>query len=154
MLGIVLVMHAPLASAMASCVAHVMGAMPENFSVVDVMANDELELSVEHIKRATQEVETGHGVMFLTDLFGATPSNATVRAGTEMPDTRTVLVSGCNLPMLFRALGFRDQPVSQVAERLVVGGRNGIVSTGATAPQRQTFNPADQDDSARNQHQQ
>ena len=99
-------------------------------------------------------MNSGEGVVFLTDLFGATPSNAAVRAGAESLNLPTVLVSGCNLPMVLRALGFRDLPIGEVGERLVMGGRNGIVSTGATAPQRQTFNPAKSDDSARNHHQQ
>ncbi|MDX1669883.1 MAG: hypothetical protein R3194_10725, partial [Limnobacter sp.] len=77
-----------------------------------------------------------------------------VRASVEALQIPSVLVSGCNLPMVLRSLGFRDLSVSLVAERLVTGGRNGIVSTGATAPQTQTFNPAHNDDPTRNQHQQ
>lgn len=154
MLGLVLVTHAPLGDAIAQCVQHVMGALPEGFQVVDVLASDDIDHTVQRIQQAAVAVNTGPGVVFLTDLFGATPSNAAMRAGTESLNLPTVLVSGCNLPMVLRALGFRDMALSEVAERLVTGGRNGIVSTGATAPQRQTFNPATHDDSARNHNQQ
>lgn len=154
MLGLVLVTHAPLGDAIRQCVQHVMGSVPEGFAVVDVPANEEIDHTVQRIQGAAREVQKGAGVVFLTDLFGATPSNAAVRAGVESLNLPTVLVSGCNLPMVLRALGFRDLAINEVAERLVMGGRNGIVSTGATAPQRQTFNPAKNDDSARNHHQQ
>lgn len=154
MLGLVLVTHAPLGVALAACIKHVMGTVPEGFEVVDVEADEPIETTVVRIQEAANAVNQGAGVAFLTDLFGATPSNAAIRASVEDLQIPTVLVSGCNLPMLLRALGFRDLSVTQVAERLVMGGRNGIVSTGATAPQKQTFNPADSDGSARNQHQQ
>ncbi len=154
MLGLVLVTHAPLGDAIAQCVKHVMGSLPDGLAVVDVPGDEDIEQSVQRIQTAARQVHAGEGVVFLTDLFGATPSNAAVRAGVESLSLPTVLVSGCNLPMVLRALGFRDLPINEVAERLVMGGRNGIVSTGATAPQRQTFNPAKNDDSARNHHQQ
>ena len=154
MLGFVLVAHAPLGSSIAQCVQHVMGSMPPGFKVVDVPPNDDVDATVVRIQDAARSVHDGAGVVFLTDLFGATPSNAAVRAGAESLNLPTVLVSGCNLPMVLRALGFRDLPIGEVAERLVMGGRNGIVSTGATAPQRQTFNPAKNNDSARDHHQQ
>lgn len=154
MLGLVLVTHAPLGEAIRQCVQHVMGSVPNGFEVVDVLANDEIDTTVRRIQVAARAVQEGSGVVFLTDLFGATPSNAAVRAGVESLNLPTVLVSGCNLPMVLRALGFRDLAINEVAERLVMGGRNGIVSTGASAPQRQTFNPAKNDDSARNHHQQ
>lgn len=154
MLGLVLVTHAPLGDAIRQCVQHVMGSAPQGFSVVDVRSDEDIDQTVLRIQDSAREVHAGDGVVFLTDLFGATPSNAAVRAGVESLNLPTVLVSGCNLPMVLRALGFRDLPINEVAERLVMGGRNGIVSTGATAPQRQTFNPAKSDDSARNHHQQ
>lgn len=154
MLGMVLVTHAPLGVALAACLKHVMGTVPERFEVIDVEADEPIENTVVRIQEAATTVNDGSGVVFLTDLFGATPSNAAIRASVEDLEVPSVLVSGCNLPMLLRALGFRDISVTQVAERLVMGGRNGIVSTGATAPQKQTFNPAESDDSARNQHQQ
>lgn len=154
MLGLVLVTHAPLGEAIRHCVQHVMGSIPEGFAVVDVPANEEIERTVQRIQTAASEVHAGDGVVFLTDLFGATPSNAAVRAGLESLTLSTVLVSGCNLPMVLRALGFRNLPINEVAERLVIGGRNGIVSNGATTPQRQNFNPAKNDDSTRNHHQQ
>lgn len=154
MLGLVLVMHAPLGGAMLACVKHVMGSMPDGFEVVDVQPDEPIEQTVAHVKAAANLVNRGAGVVFMTDLFGATPSNAAVRASVEDLDIPSVLVSGCNLPMIVRSLGFRNLSVNQVAERLVTGGRNGIVSTGATAPQIQTFNPAQSDDPTRNQHQQ
>lgn len=154
MIGLVLVMHEPLASAMLVCIKHVMGEVPEAIQVLDVPPDESVDVTVSHIQTLAREVHQGEGVVFLTDLFGATPSNASMKAGLACMDIATVLVAGANLPMVLRAISYRDLPISEMAERLVAGGRNGIVSTGTTAPQQQTFNPAETDDSARNQHQQ
>eukprot|EP01030_Chromulinospumella_sphaerica_P019147 gene19147-19026_t len=94
-----------------------MGSLPEGLAVVDVPGDEDIEQSVQRIQAAARQVHAGEGVVFLTDLFGATPSNAAVRAGVESLSLPTVLVSGCNLPMVLRALGFRDLPINEVAER-------------------------------------
>ena len=130
MLGIVLVMHAPLASAMRDCIQHIMGNIPEGVVAVDIPADSPVESCVQMIQQAISSANHGQGVFLLTDLFGATPTNAAVRASVEHAQVPTVLVAGCNLPMLIRALGFRELTLKEVAEKLVVGGRNGIVSTG------------------------
>ena len=116
MLGLVLVTHAPLGDAIRQCVQHVMGSVPEGFTVVDVPGDELIENTVQRIQGAARVVNADAGVVFLTDLFGATPSNAAVRAGVESLNIPTVLVSGCNLPMVLRALGFRDLPINEVAE--------------------------------------
>ncbi|MFN7505368.1 MAG: PTS sugar transporter subunit IIA, partial [Limnobacter sp.] len=100
MLGLVLVAHAPFGDAIAQCVKHVMGSLPDGLAVVDVLADDDIDHSVQRIQDAARQVNTGEGVVFLTDLFGATPSNAAVRAGAESLNMPTVLVSGCNLTMV------------------------------------------------------
>jgi mannose PTS system EIIA component len=93
MLGLVLVTHAPLGDAIAQCVKHVMGSLPDGLAVVDVPADEDIEQSVQRIQTAARQVHAGEGVVFLTDLFGATPSNAAVRAGVESLNLPTVLVS-------------------------------------------------------------
>lgn len=130
MLGIVLVMHAPLASAMRDCIQHIMGNLPIGVLSVDIPADTSIEACVELIQQAVSSADQGKGVFLLTDLFGATPSNAAVRASLEHNGVSTVLVSGCNLPMVIRALSYRELELDEVAEKLVMGGRNGIVSTG------------------------
>ncbi|MFN4327451.1 MAG: PTS sugar transporter subunit IIA [Limnobacter sp.] len=154
MLGLVLVGHAPLGQATLEVIRHILGEVPEGVVAIDVAADAVVEHTVLRIQEAAKDVNTGEGVVFLTDLFGATPSNAAQRAAAEGLNVPTVLVAGCSVPMLVRALSYRNVPLSEVGEKLVSGGRNGIVSTGPTTPQRQTNNPAPNHDSARHHHQQ
>ncbi|MBK6744689.1 MAG: PTS fructose transporter subunit IIA, partial [Hydrogenophilales bacterium] len=68
-------------------------------------------------------LDDGSGVLVMTDIYGATPSNTAcklVKAG------HVDVVSGVNLPMLLKALTYRLEPLEQLAERIANGGRNGI----------------------------
>lgn len=137
MLGLVLVGHDPLGRTALDVLAHIMGQTPEALAVVDVKADDPIEFTVLRIREAAKDVNQGQGVVFLVDLFGATPCNAAVKAGSEGLNMPSVLVAGCNLPMLLRALSYRCLPIGDVAEKLAAGGRNGIVSMGLTSSQQQ-----------------
>jgi PTS system ascorbate-specific IIA component len=154
MIGIVLVAHAPLASAMLACAAHVLGSMPTDVIVIDANPDETPDILMQHVHDSINALTPLDGIVFLTDLFGATPSNAVVQAVSENPSVATLVCSGCNIPMLLRTLTYRHHSLQSLGEKIIMGGRNGIVSTGATPPQRQTFNPADHDGASRDYHQQ
>ena len=67
MLGLVLVTHAPLGDAIAQCVKHVMGSLPDGLAVVDVPGDEDIEQSVQRIQVAARQVHAGEGVVFLTE---------------------------------------------------------------------------------------
>lgn len=81
----------------------------------------------ELIADAMEEIATldaGDGVLVLTDLYGATPSNI----AQKLPDQANICaVSGLNLSMLIRVLNYPDLDLKQLAERAVSGGKDGIV---------------------------
>ncbi|MBS1173513.1 MAG: fructose transporter subunit, partial [Proteobacteria bacterium] len=69
-------------------------------------------------------VDTGEGVLLLTDVFGATPSNIACKL--TIPG-RIESISGVNLPMLLRALTYRDKDMQTLITRAVSGGRDGVL---------------------------
>ena len=154
MIGFVIIAHQPLASAFLECITHVMGSTPEATVAIDIGPDQPPAELVDTIAGQVSALTGCEAVFLMTDLFGATPSNAATQALSEKIAVPAQVIAGCNLPMLLRALTYRDQPFQALAEKIVSGGRNGIVSTSATPPQRQTFNPANEDASARNYHQQ
>ncbi|MFN7834706.1 MAG: PTS sugar transporter subunit IIA [Burkholderiaceae bacterium] len=155
MIGIVLVGHAPLASAMLDCVSHILGTRPTSLLALDVLPDEPAEQLRGRILSSVQTLgDCADGLVFLTDLFGATPSNAVVQIVSESDQVKTLVVSGCNVPMLLRTLTYRHQSLQSLGEKIVMGGRNGIVSTGGAPPQRQKLNAAEQNASTRDHHQQ
>lgn len=68
-------------------------------------------------------LDTGDGVLVLTDLPGATPCNQAQRA----TPPHSVLISGLNLPMLMRAWNYRDRPLDELRDLVMDGGRAAIL---------------------------
>jgi mannose PTS system EIIA component len=130
MAGILIIAHAPLASALRECVAHVYGGLPARIGVIDVMPDcDPVEV------RATARVEIDrlkedNGALILTDVYGATPGNI---AGSLATDDVRVL-AGVNLPMLVRAVCYRTIPLETLAEKVLQGGSKGIQELDASTP--------------------
>ncbi|MBL8326915.1 MAG: PTS fructose transporter subunit IIA [Rubrivivax sp.] len=129
---LLIVAHAPLASALRAVAAH---AYPERVGIVaavDIAPDDhEPELAV---RRALQ-VMGGQEVLVLTDAFGASPCTACQRAAAGMPRAR--IVTGVNVPMLWRTLGSPDLPLDELAQRAVAGATHGVMQANPTPRQNQ-----------------
>ena len=69
-------------------------------------------------------VDSGRGVLLLTDIFGATPANVALKL---LQPGRVEGVSGVNLPMLLRALTYRDKDMETLVTKTVAGGRDGVM---------------------------
>ena len=80
--------------------------------------------------------------LILTDVFGATPCNVAMRLA-DGPQVR--VVTGISVPMLWRALGYRHEPLERLVERAVAGGIQGVMQLSPTRPQVQGARPSDHD---------
>jgi len=76
-----------------------------------------------------QKLNSGQGVLILTDMYGATPSNIV----TEFLNPERILVSGINLPMLVRIMNYPDLELNKLAQKAVSGGQEGIIATSIKA---------------------
>ena len=81
-------------------------------------------------RELVQQLDEGDGVLVLTDMLGATPSNIAARL---LAPGRVEGVSGVNLPMLIRALTYRDEPLAAVVDKAISGGREGVVHLNSDA---------------------
>lgn len=120
---IVIVAHAPLASALQQCALHVFGEQAQELVAVDVMAQASVEDSV---GVASQALPGGASddLLVLTDALGATPCNV---AGRLLQGRKGQLLAGVNLPMLLRAVTYRHEPLERLAELALQGGLQGVL---------------------------
>ena len=150
MIGLLLIAHAPLASALAAAAAHVYTCSPESaqtrLRVFDVPADADLDSAQAQARALLREVDGGDGVLVLTDAFGATPGNIASRLAER---DRVAVVAGVNLPMLLRALCYRQGPLADTADKALAGGTQGVVRVAASAPQNQVQRAGTQRDPAR-----
>ena len=103
MIGLVLVTHGQLAAEFRHAVEHVVGPQ-DNFETVAIGADDDMEQRRRDIVDAVGRVDTGTGVIVLTDMFGGTPSNLAISV---MESGRTEVIAGMNLPMLIKLSSVR-----------------------------------------------
>lgn len=128
---ILLIAHAPLAQALRDCALHVFADCGEAVAALDVPPDVPPEATLaqaQALLASWGECE----VLVLTDLFGATPSNVALRL---IDGTSAQMVAGVNLPMLLRALTYRNAPIDDLVARTLAGGTQGVMQIGNTAPQ-------------------
>ena len=110
MIGLVLVTHGRLAEEFVTAMVHVVGPQ-EQVATIAIGPDDDMESRRVDIAAAIAEVDTGAGVIVLTDLFGGTPSNLAISL---MQRGHVEVIAGMNLPMLIR-LGSARKSMSVVA---------------------------------------
>ena len=123
MIGLVLVTHGQLANEFRHAVEHVVGPQ-DNFETVAIGADDDMEQRRRDIVDAVARVNTGAGVIVLTDIFGGTPSNLAISV---MESGRTEVIAGMNLPMLIKLSSVRKADDMKAAlEEAQAAGRKYI----------------------------
>jgi mannose PTS system EIIA component len=103
MIGLVLVTHGRLASEFVTAMEHVVGPQPQ-VEAIAIGPEDDMEARRADIAAAIAKVESGKGVILLTDLFGGTPSNLAISL---LERGRVEVIAGINLPMLIRLASAR-----------------------------------------------
>ncbi|MCK4709026.1 MAG: PTS fructose transporter subunit IIA [Gammaproteobacteria bacterium] len=95
----------------------------KNISIPGVLKPEELGLYADLIRTNINSLEKGEGVLILTDIFGATPSNLVHYFASSH---NVKILSGLNLPMLIRILNYAEQPLELLAKTGIVGANKGI----------------------------
>ena len=123
--AILLLTHAGLGSALIAAARGALGGLPLPIDASEYRNGEDLEAAVQRAAKALRGVDQGVGVLVLTDLFGATPSNIAARLAHETARLRRV--SGVSLPMLLRIMNYPEQGLDELTLTASGGGRNGIV---------------------------
>ena len=145
--GILIIAHAPLASALRQCVIHVFPDHAGRLAALDVQPNMPPEETLAQARIVFGQLGCSHALV-LADVFGATPCNVAQKL---VDGLRSKLITGVNLPMLLRTVSYLHEPLDALVARAVSGGTQGVMQVAITAPQNQTRRTHDQD---QHEHQQ
>ncbi|MFQ5348177.1 MAG: PTS sugar transporter subunit IIA [Rhodothalassiaceae bacterium] len=104
MIGLVLVTHGRLAEEFVAAMEHVVGHQ-EQVRAIAIGPDDDMEERRLEIVAAVEEVDSGDGVILLTDMFGGTPSNLAI---SMLGKGNIEVVAGINLPMLIKLASVRE----------------------------------------------
>jgi PTS system mannose-specific IIA component len=125
MIGMVLVTHGALANALRDAMEHVVGKQSA-LATVCIESDAEIEGQRAEIAARMKEVNSGDGVILLTDMFGGTPSNLAMSM-LNQPDVE--VIGGVNLPMLVKLAKVRgSQGLAESVQCAEAAGRKYITS--------------------------
>ena len=125
MIGILIVSHGAFGESLIHSASHVLGKRPLYLRQVGVTVHDDPDEILPVAQDLIRFLDQGRGVLVMTDIYGATPSNIGARL---LQPGKVEGISGVNLPMLIKALGHReDSTLEELARKAVAGAREGIV---------------------------
>jgi PTS system ascorbate-specific IIA component len=128
MVGLLLITHGAVGESLLRAAAHTLGRQPERAEHISVTALDSPESLLARGREALARVDDGSGVLLITDMFGATPSNVTAKL---LANGKVEGLAGANLPMVVRALAHRDLPLAEVVEKARSGAAEGVLHMNA-----------------------
>lgn len=127
-IGIIVVTHVDYGSALLRAVEFIAGPVQDCASI-QVDATLEPDDAIARLNEAASRLDSGQGVLVLTDMFGGTPTNLSLSLLKTHP--RVEVLTGVNLPMLLRVISNRSMPLSELAELARNAGYEGIVAAGS-----------------------
>jgi mannose PTS system EIIA component len=127
MVGILIVSHGALGESLIHSVSHVLGKRPLYLRQLGVTVHDDPDALLPVAEDLIRFLDQGQGVLVFTDIFGATPSNIAMRL---LVPGKVEGIAGVNLPMLIRAINYRDEPLASVLDKALTGATEGILRMG------------------------
>ena len=127
MVGVLIVTHNRIGEEMLATAQAIVGKSLTNVDKVSIPGNltpDKLGLYADKVKNSILSLDKGDGVLIVTDMHGATPSNLAHYFAREH---NVQIISGLNLPMLIRVINYAEQPLELLAKTGIVGANKGIV---------------------------
>jgi PTS system ascorbate-specific IIA component len=149
MTAVLIVAHAPLATALRAVAQHAYPDCAGGLAAVDV-GPESPPADVEADLRAALQAFNGQDVLILTDVFGATPCNVAMHVSDGV---RARVVTGVNVPMVWRTLCYTKESLEALVVRALVGASQGIMQVATPRPQNQNSSTASHDQVQRS-HQQ
>lgn len=126
MVGVIVVTHGQFGKYLLEAAQTILGPQ-EQCAHIAVEGSVEMNALLAELKYTVKQMESGDGVIILTDMFGGTPSNISLSL---LQPGKVDVLTGANLPMLLRILGMRTQELSQLAQEAKNAAIQGIVVAG------------------------
>lgn len=125
MIGLFLITHTSYGESLIQCACHVLNRRPPQIVQLGVAAQDDPLDVLPLAQNLLKLVDSGEGVLIMTDIYGATPANIAMKL---LEPGRIEGIAGVNLPMLLRALTYRDKDMETLLTRATTGGRDGVLN--------------------------
>jgi PTS system ascorbate-specific IIA component len=125
MIGILLITHDTLGESLLQCASHVLNKRPDQILQLGMAAGDDPNDLLPLAKKLLKLIDTGEGVLVITDIYGASPSNLVAKL---LQPGKIEGVAGANLPLLLRAINNREKGMDNLLTKTTTGGRDGVLN--------------------------
>jgi PTS system ascorbate-specific IIA component len=125
MIGLFLITHSTYGESLIQCACHVLNKRPPQIAQLGLTPQDDPLDALPLARQLLGCVDTGEGVLIMTDIYGASPSNLAMKL---LEPGRIEGLAGVNLPMLLRALTYRDKDMATLLAKALSGGRDGVLN--------------------------
>lgn len=122
--GVLLVTHGKLGHVLLETMRNMIGELPLAADVLEVRAVQAHEVLITQGAKMIERLDTGAGVLILTDAFGSTPSNI----ANKLAGPQVAVAAGVNLPMLVRIFNYPKLGLQDMVRSAVEGGQRGIIA--------------------------
>ena len=125
--GLLIITHNKIGANILATAEDILGhSLPMKVEVIEVKPDSPYDAKLAAAKKSIQELDSGDGVLVLTDIFGATPCNIATKAANG---SNTQVIAGINLPMIVRVLNYHDLPLKKLAAKANSAGHDGIIES-------------------------
>jgi PTS system ascorbate-specific IIA component len=123
--GILLITHPGIGSALVEVATRLLRQLPLKAEAFELAFDADIDAALPQASAALRRVDGGDGVLVLTDLYGASPSNLAAKIARLGTPVRRV--SSLNLPMLLRVMNYAELPLDELPAVAAAGARNGAI---------------------------
>jgi len=131
MIAILIITHGNLGESLIDTATHVLGQRPAKVGFLAFEPRDDPAQVVERARQLAKSLDDGGGVLIMSDICGATPCNVACQL---IEPGRIEVVTGASLPMLLRALTYRNEPLARVVAKALSGGAEGVMQMQVASP--------------------
>lgn len=123
--GLLIIAHHPLGEAILKTAVDTLGQCPIPTRVLQISRDGERDKQIQQARVYANQLDSGDGLLVLTDMYGSTPSNIACTLG----DRKGVqIIAGLNLPMLIRVFNYPDLSLEALMEKALSGGKDGVIA--------------------------
>lgn len=130
-IGLLIITHDGIGSSLLKSAISIIGSCPLATENMSVPLNCSPERQNTKGLKLAEKLDSGDGVLIITDLYGSTPSNIgrSICQARSVQNEKTILLSGINLAMLVTVLNYPDLDLNTLAKKAISGGQKGIMQT-------------------------
>jgi len=123
--GILIVAHPGIGESLLQTAIAILGTEPQNIRAISIINDRDPEATRTDLSQLADKLDNGSGILFLSDIFGGTPSNIAM----SLTSTgQRLCVAGVNLPMLLKAINYQTLNLTALADKIIEGGRRSITT--------------------------